>query len=298
MSFDNVNLVDVKPRKNQYVFLTVVVCTAIIHPTVMGYDSMMIGSILNLPLYTTYFDLTPVTIGLNTASMWMGQIITCLVINCYFTDKWGRRPTILVGLLLTIVGVALQTAAQNIGMFVVARIILGGGCSACLVAASALVTELAPIKKRGLLSGLCFTCFGFGGIIASVVTFGSRNVPGTWSWRIPSLVQGSFSLFAATSLIFTPESPQFLLMKGKKEMAVEILASCQNVSPEAADALADEYLIEIEENFNNGAHKGFPWLQFFKGKANRRRLVIFFSQAVITELAGSSVGSYFFFFIT
>lgn len=44
-----------------------------------------------------------------------------------FADRLGRRPAIFWGSAVTLIGVLLQTAAQNVAMFVVARIVLGFG---------------------------------------------------------------------------------------------------------------------------------------------------------------------------
>lgn len=47
---------------------------------------------------------------------------------CAFScDKFGRRPVLFVGAFILIIGVSLQAAAQNVGMFIVARGIIGMG---------------------------------------------------------------------------------------------------------------------------------------------------------------------------
>lgn len=56
--------------------------------------------------------------------MYIGRILG-LAVSGYCTDKFGRRPTIFIGSAITIVGIILQGAAQNIAMFVVGRAILG-----------------------------------------------------------------------------------------------------------------------------------------------------------------------------
>lgn len=277
--------------KSSLAITCLVIATAIIHPTVLGYDSMMMGSILNLELYTDYFDLTTVTIGLNTAGSWMGQILSCITVSSYLGDWVGRRFAIHLGLTLNFIGVILQSSSQNIAMFVIARMILGAGTSIAHVSAASLITELVRPKVRGFVMGICFACFGLGSIFASVVTFGTRNLQGNWSWRVPSIIQGVFALIALISLQFTPESPHYLLSKGNRYAAVEVIIRSQNVDFEEACKLADLYSVQFVET-----QKFFlyPWLEYLKGSGNRRRLFIFLSQAFITELGGSSVGSYFF----
>ena len=46
----------------------------------------------------------------------------------------------------------------------------------------------------------------------------------SWSWRIPSIVQGVPALLVLLSLIFMPESPRYLYSRGRDDEALEILA--------------------------------------------------------------------------
>lgn len=89
-----------------------------------GYDASMINGLNILPSYSNYFDLTTATLGLNSASIWIGGILAGLSYG-KVTDIIGRRPALFWAAVITIVAVVLQTAAQNIAMFVVARILIG-----------------------------------------------------------------------------------------------------------------------------------------------------------------------------
>ncbi|KAJ5097840.1 hypothetical protein N7532_004841 [Penicillium argentinense] len=91
-----------------------------------GYDESMLNGLNILPTYTYYFRLNDVTTGLKNASVFIGGILGPLV-SGPAADRLGRRPTIFWGSCITIIGIILQTAAQNVVMFVVARIVLGFG---------------------------------------------------------------------------------------------------------------------------------------------------------------------------
>ena len=70
------------------------------------------------------------------------------------SDRLGRRPTIFWGSLFTIIGVILQTAAQDVAMFVVARIILGFGSLVSGVAAGVYLSETFASRYRAWGVGL------------------------------------------------------------------------------------------------------------------------------------------------
>jgi len=69
-------------------------------------------------------------------------------------DRLGRRPAIFWGSLLTLLGVLLQTAAQNVPMFVVARIILGFGSAVSGIAAGVYLSETFSSRYRAWGVGL------------------------------------------------------------------------------------------------------------------------------------------------
>lgn len=58
--------------KSQRVLLPVVLASAAINSITMGYDTMMMSSLIAIPQFTNFFDLNPTTNGLMNASMWMG----------------------------------------------------------------------------------------------------------------------------------------------------------------------------------------------------------------------------------
>ena len=107
----------------------------------------MINGLNILPSYNDYFHLRTATTALNTASIWVGG---CLAALCYgqFTNWIGRRPALLWAAVITLVAVIIQTAAQNIAMFVIARILIGFGTSASGLAGPVYLAETLPFQWR------------------------------------------------------------------------------------------------------------------------------------------------------
>jgi MFS family permease len=65
-----------------------------------------------------------------------------------FTDWLGRRCTMFWFSIVTLIGVLLQTAAQNVAMFTVARIVLGFGSGVNGIAAGVYLNETFPSRWR------------------------------------------------------------------------------------------------------------------------------------------------------
>ncbi|KAG7895322.1 hypothetical protein KL936_000030 [Ogataea polymorpha] len=245
--------------KSQGALTAVSLLMAVCFPTAFGYDSLMMSSLNALPMYKDYFGITDATSNLNTASMWIGII--------------------------------LQSAAQNVAMFVIGRIILGLGFGIGAVSVSVLVAELTPRKWRTTITGLFFTNFLLGALIASAVTYGSMDIQSTWCWRLPSVVQSIPLLCFFVFVWFSPESPRFLILKGREEEAREILAIVENTTP-YSEVVEDIVLKGMEESGDNRS-QFIVWGEILATAPGRRRMLILFIQSAIIEFGGSSVCSYY-----
>lgn len=274
------------------VLLPVVLASAAINSITMGYDTMMMSSLIAIPQFTNFFDLNPTTNGLMNASMWMGSIVSCVLMQ-YLADKVGRKKTIYIASSLSFIGVALQTAStDNMGMFIFARVVLGF-CTQLTGAASPLmVAEVAPKSIRGFMVGMYFTCFNVGAIIAAGISYRTLDIQSTWAWRLPSILQGIPSVLSIILLTFIPESPRWMLLKGHTEYAKAVFTVSSNLDAEEADAMVSEIqaTIEDEKRDTKGA---WSTLLLHPSKPDIRRIIIVFSLALICELGGSSVGSYY-----
>jgi MFS family permease len=117
----------------------------------------MLNGLNILPSYTEYFKLNSATTGLQTASVFIGGIIGSTVAGS-ISDRLGRRLGIFWGSVLCLIGVVLQTAAQNIAMFVVARIFIGFGVNISGIASAVYLSETFASQYRSWGVGILM-CF-------------------------------------------------------------------------------------------------------------------------------------------
>ncbi len=275
--------------KNRQLLFTMLVVTAVVNSATKGYDTMMMSGLIAIDPFINYFNLNPITTGLLNAAMWIGCIISPLAITpC--CDLLGRKLTIFVCAWICLIGIVIQSASQNIAMFIVARIIVGFGCQVTGSAAPLLIAEIVPANFRGSLVGIYFTMFNLGAIIASIVTYGTGMLDSNWSWRLPALLQCIPSIISICLLYFIPESPRWLLGKGNYKYAVEVIQVSHVVSKEDAREKANKIMsgIDIDSPFKGQFRKLFCWK-----KPMMRRLAIIVSFAFLVEMGGSSVGTYY-----
>jgi MFS family permease len=113
--------------------------------------------------------------------MSVGSILA-LPITPYIADYFGRRVGVIVGCLIMIVGVVLQSAAVNIAMFIAARFLIGFGVAIAHGAAPLLIAEVVHPQHRAIFTTIYNSTWYFGSIVAAWLTYGTylfydREIP-------------------------------------------------------------------------------------------------------------------------
>lgn len=253
----------------------------------------MLNGLNILVPYTSYFNLTPATTGLNTASVFIGSTFGTLV-SGVMTDRLGRRPAIFWASVVTLIGIVIQTAAQNIAMFVIGRIILGVGSAISGVSSGVFLNETFPQRWRTWGAGMLNNFYYVGALIAAGVTLGTGQWQTTWAWRLPSLIQGIFSILCIVILPFVPESPRWLVHEGHYEYARASVAQTNSdgdLSDPVALAVYKEILDALEWEKKEG--RTMSPKEIVRTPTARRRLLIGMSAGPFSCIAGNIIASYY-----
>ncbi|TAQ90664.1 hypothetical protein B7494_g967 [Chlorociboria aeruginascens] len=258
-----------------------------------GYDGSMMNGLNILPSYTDYFNLNPATTGLNTASVFIGGVCGPLI-SGIMSDRLGRRPAILWGSVITLIGVLLQTAAQDIAMFVVARIVLGFGTAVSGISGAVYLSETFPSRWRAWGVGLLNDFYYVGALIAAGITLGTGQWQSTWAWRAPSLLQGIFSALCIIILPFIPESPRWLVHEGYLEEA-RIVVAQTNANGDLSSPVVLTVYKEIIDTLNWEKTMGRTMSprEIIKTPVARKRLLIGSSVGPFSCIAGNIIASYY-----
>lgn len=154
-----------------------------------------------LPYYAETFGASPTVVGLLVASYALAQLIGAPVLG-RLSDRYGRRPVLLLSILGTFIGFLLLGFASTLWMLFASRLIdglTGGNISV----AQAYITDVTDAKNRARGLGLIGTAFGLGFIIGPAI----GGLLSTWGYTIPALVAAALSFLNLLAVfIWLPES--------------------------------------------------------------------------------------------
>ncbi|KAF2840948.1 general substrate transporter [Patellaria atrata CBS 101060] len=258
-----------------------------------GFDSQIINAVQLIPPWQTYFGTPGGSLkGIISASYNLGAICALPFIPL-INDRFGRRWCIMFGSLVMVLGAFLQGFSNGVGMYIVARLLLGFGIPFCIIAGSCMIGEIAYPKERPILTSLFNASWFIGSIIAAGIAFGTQKIQSDWAWRIPSLLQIAPSAIQIILVFFIPESPRFLVSKDKHEEALAILIKYHAEGDESSEFARAEYAqikttIELDLELSKRS-----WMDMLSTSGMRKRVLIATFLGLFTQWSGNTLISYY-----
>ncbi|ERS95199.1 hexose transporter protein [Sporothrix schenckii 1099-18] len=258
-----------------------------------GYDGSLMNGLESIQAWLDAFhNPSHATLGLITASMSIGSMLAIPFVP-YAADLLGRRTGVVIGCSIMIVGVALICIGFHVALFIVGRLILGFGIAIAHGSAPLLITEVVHPQHRAIYSTIYNTLWYLGSLVGSWVAFGTHKLGNQWAWRVPVLLQAIPSLVQIVMIWTVPESPRWLISKGKPNEAKAILAKYHaegNLDDELVNVEFDEIsqTIALEQEYERNA-----WSELWSTPGNRHRLVILVSIGFFSQWSGNGIVSYY-----
>lgn len=110
----------------------------------------------------------------------------------------------------------------------------------------------------------------------------------TWAWRIPSAVQGVFSILCIIIIPFIPESPRWLIYQNQHEEALEVVAYMYADGDRSNALVAAQYKEIVDTiDYEKNVGETLSMTQLIKTPSARKRLTLAVSAAVFSTIAGN-----------
>lgn len=250
-------------------FIVAIVAVATIGGLLFGYDSGAVnGTQTGL---TEAFDLDSTGLGFTVGSLLIGCAAGAFFAG-RLADMIGRRTVMILAAVLFVVGALIQGLTDVHALFVAARFAGGMAVGAASVLSPLYISEVAPAKIRGRMSTVQQVMIIIGLTAAFVVNYmlarqaGSSlgQLAGTEAWRWMYLAQAAPAAVFLVALFFIPESPRYLVSRGRHDQALAVLTRLFGATA------AERKLGEIRASFS---HDHRPSFADVTGKTGFRPIV-------------------------
>ncbi|KAI0463261.1 hypothetical protein LJB42_003282 [Komagataella kurtzmanii] len=262
-----------------------------------GYDQGVFSGVLISSDFKYHF---PETLdanisGITSSCFSLGAFIGCLVAFA-FGDKLGRRKTIMVGSACNTIGAVLQIAAFHLPMMIIGRIINGFGMGMTSSTCPVYQAECTKAKYRGRLVVVGSLSNTFAYMLANWMNYGLYFSSGPLQWRFPLAFQLLFPIISVPILCFLPESPRWLLNKGRTQEGLSTIALLWGKNLEVTnETVQDEYLSILDaieqERLDRVPFKDV--IRFRDKTQNMRRILLGMGTQFMQQFTGVNALGYY-----
>ncbi|KAL8389061.1 hypothetical protein RB595_008818 [Gaeumannomyces hyphopodioides] len=270
-----------------------------------GYDQGVMGGILTLSVFLRQFpSINPEEDGLDptessrratnqgiaVASYNLGCFLGA-VIAIWISNPLGRKRMITLGTAVMVVGAVLQATAFRLDHFVIGRIITGLGNGANTSTVPTWQSEVCSAHNRGklvMIEGALITC---GVMISYWVDLGFSFFPSSVAWRFPLAFQVVFCVFILAFVWNLPESPRWLILKGRHDDAREVIAAIADL-PVDGDYVQREHRV-IQEAVEEMSKGSFADLFTMDKNRHLHRTLLAYVNQMFQQISGINLITYY-----
>ncbi|KAI3647471.1 hypothetical protein MP228_007692 [Amoeboaphelidium protococcarum] len=194
-------------------------------------------------------------------------------------NSLGRKKTLQFNTLILLASSILMGLSVDVITLAAGRLLVGFGCGVATSAVPLYISEISPIKQRGTLGTLNQLAVVIGILTSQVIGLWLSTVPG---WRL--LLSGAAipAFIQLVALFFCPESPSYLVQRGKMyeaEMSLAKLRASRQVGLEL-DALV------VSQRESSSESGDLSIAQLFTRKSLRKALIIGLTAQLAQQLSG------------
>ncbi|KAI8994334.1 general substrate transporter [Gaertneriomyces semiglobifer] len=251
-----------------------------------GYDA---GIVSGATLYIMEtFNLTDSQISLVVSAVVGGAIIGGLG-SSIASDKWGRRPVILIASVIFVFGALMMGLAASWVWLVLGRLVAGAAVGLAGGAIPVYLTEMAPTHIRGSLVSVNVFFITLGQFVSYLTAYALSDA-GANNWRWMLGLSGVPAVVMAIGMVFLPESPRFLVHRGQNQEALRVLR-CVRPESTSEEELMDE-LKAIRATSQSHEDEISVWAMV-KTREYRSPLVIALGLQMLQQLSGINTVMYY-----
>lgn len=195
-----------------------------------SFDNQAGGSVLSIPAFRKDFGNAydgGYVLPVAWQSAFSGAPVASACIGSlgigYIADRIGRRLSFAVGLVFTYVGVSLEFIATTNPVFFAGKFLNGFAIGGFVTLSYTYIGEITPTVLRGIISCAAAIAFTLGPLIVALILNSVGSHDNRWAYRSVFVAQYGVAAIGTVLLPFMPESPWWLLSKGREAKAAQAL---------------------------------------------------------------------------
>lgn len=237
---------------------------------------------------------------MQVSSTWQAAIangnnagsIVGLLLNGYLQSRFGSRRVYMFAMVIMACTIFVLFFAQNIEMLLAGNILCGIPWGIFQTLTTAYAAEICPPAMRGYLTAWVSMCWGSGSFLAAGVLRGSLDLPGDAAWRVPYGLQWIWIPPLFTVAFFAPESPWYLVRRGKLDEAEKMLRRLARKDFYTDETMANTLaLMKHTNEMEKLEAANSNYWDCFRG-TNLRRTVIVCMAWIVQILNGQGITAY------
>lgn len=271
---------------NQHSFLRTIIVISTFGGLLFGYDTGVINGAL--PFMSEALGLNSFTEGLIASSLLFGAALGA-VFGGRLSDYNGRRKNILYLAVLFFVAALGCTLAPNATVMIIFRFLLGLAVGGASVTVPTYLAEMSPAESRGRMVTQNELMIVGGQLLAFVFNaiLGNTMADNVHVWRYMLAISALPAIFLFFGMIKMPESPRWLVSKGKNGDALNILRKIREEKKAKSEFEQIEAALAKESGMEKATFKDLnvPWM--------RRIVFIGIGVAVVSQVTGVNAIMYY-----
>ncbi len=259
-------------------YIIIISSIAAIGGFLFGFDTGVISGTLIFLQDAKGWALTDSQLGGVTTAVLLGAVFGC-AISGKITDILGRKKIIIITSAIFMCGALLSGYAPDVNFLIISRLFLGIGIGIASFSVPLYIAEISPARNRGALVTINQLMITIGILVSYITDYWIANDTDPFSWRLMFHIGFFPGLMLFTGMFFLPETPRWLIKKGRYSEGEQVLKKVEDSDLVNASLNKLKEEIALDEVNQSSVRQIFtPWLKY--------PLIISVGIMILTEITG------------